>query len=100
MTQTVDQLKELYARDFVAWCENTATNLKVRQFDALDLDNLIEEIESLAKRDRRELQSRLDVLLNHLLKRCYRVIIPQEVYDEIMIGTHLIRYPILTKQNL
>ena len=28
-------------------------------------------IESLAKRDRRELESRLDVLLNHLLKRCY-----------------------------
>jgi predicted phage-related endonuclease len=71
MTQAVSQSKELYARDFVAWCENTVTKLKARQFDALDLDNLIEEIESLAKRDRRELESRLDVLLNHLLKRCY-----------------------------
>lgn len=71
MTQTVNQSKELYARDFVAWCENTVTKLKVRQFDAIDVDNLIEEIESLAKRDRRELESRLDVLLNHLLKRCY-----------------------------
>ena len=36
MTQTVNQSKELYARDFVAWCENTLTTLKARQFDAID----------------------------------------------------------------
>lgn len=71
MTQTVNQSKELYERDFIAWCEDTIIKLKARKFDTLDLDNLIEEIESLAKRDRRELESRLDVLLNHLLKRCY-----------------------------
>jgi hypothetical protein len=71
MTQTVNQSYELYERDFVAWCEDTITKLKARKFDTLDLDNLIEEIEGLAKRDRRELESRLDVLLNHLLKRCY-----------------------------
>lgn len=74
MTHTVNQSKELYESDFVAWCNDTVTKLKAGKFDALDLDNLIEEIESLAKRDRRELESRLDVLLNHLLKRCY---IPQ-----------------------
>lgn len=71
MTQTVNQSKDLYDRDFVAWCEDTVIKLKAHKFDALDLDNLIEEIESLAKRDRRELESPLDVLLNHLLKRCY-----------------------------
>lgn len=71
MAQTVNQSKKLYDCDFVAWCEDTVTKLKARKFDELDLDNLIEEIESLAKRDRRELESRLDVLLNHLLKRCY-----------------------------
>jgi hypothetical protein len=71
MTQAVNQSKELYECDFVAWCEDTVTKLRTRKFDALDLDNLIEEIDSLAKWDRRELEGRLDVLLNHLLKRCY-----------------------------
>ncbi|WP_089934635.1 DUF29 domain-containing protein [Candidatus Entotheonella palauensis] len=38
----------------------------------LDLANLAEEIESLGKRDRRALRSRLKVLMRHLLKWCYQ----------------------------
>ena len=37
----------------------------------LDIDNLIEELEGLAGRDRRELKNRLKTLLEHLLKRLY-----------------------------
>lgn len=70
MAQTVNPLT-LYQRDFVAWCENTVTKLKAHAIEALDFDSLIEEIEGLAGRDRRELESRLLVLLEHLLKRLY-----------------------------
>jgi Domain of unknown function DUF29 len=64
-------LNKLYERDFSLWVEDTVAKLKTRKFDELDLDHLIEEIDSLGKRDKRELKTRLDVLLNHLLKRCY-----------------------------
>jgi len=61
----------LYDQDFVQWCDATVSQLKARKFEQIDLDNLIEEIEGLAKRDRRELKNRLTVLLSHLLKRIY-----------------------------
>jgi hypothetical protein len=61
----------LYDRDFVAWCDDTVAKLKARTFDRLDLQHLIEEVEGLSGRERRELESRLRVLLAHLLKRLY-----------------------------
>ncbi|MBV8883490.1 MAG: DUF29 domain-containing protein [Chroococcidiopsidaceae cyanobacterium CP_BM_RX_35] len=59
----------LYQQDLVAWCEDTVAKLKAGNFAEIDIDRLIEEIEGLAGRDRRELKSRLRVLLAHLLKR-------------------------------
>jgi Domain of unknown function DUF29 len=70
MVLSVNQLK-LYDRDFVAWCEDTVAQLSARNIEGLDFDSLIEEIEGLAGRDRREVVSRLDILLAHLLKRVY-----------------------------
>jgi hypothetical protein len=67
----LDNKSKLYESDFCLWVEDTVSKLKARNFDELDLENLIEEIESLSKGDKRELKNRLDVLLNHLLKRCY-----------------------------
>ncbi|MGF1569405.1 MAG: DUF29 domain-containing protein [Nodosilinea sp.] len=61
----------LYKQDLVAWCDDTVAKLKLGQFNEIDIDNLVEEIEGLAGRDRRELESRLEVLLSHLLKRLY-----------------------------
>jgi hypothetical protein len=66
-----DQAK-LYNADFVRWTEEQAARLRARRFDGLDLENLAEEIESLGKRDRRRLKSRLTVLLMHLLKWGYQ----------------------------
>ena len=57
-----------YETDAVLWFEQQAALLRTRQFEQLDLDNLIEELEAMASRDRRELASRLEVLLMHLLK--------------------------------
>ncbi len=70
MNSTFD-IQNLYDQDFVEWCEITAAQLRDRKFEQVDLENLIEEIEGLAKRDRRELKNRLTVLLAHLLKRIY-----------------------------
>jgi hypothetical protein len=63
--------QSLYEQDLVAWCDDTVAKLKAGNFAAIDIENLIEEVEGLAKRDRRELESRLEVLLYHLLKRRY-----------------------------
>lgn len=70
MTQAQIQ-KTLYANDLVAWLDDTVVKLKQRQFDDIDIDSLVEEIEGLAGRDRRELKNRLIVLLSHLIKRLY-----------------------------
>jgi Domain of unknown function DUF29 len=59
----------LYETDFAEWIETTAHLLRAKRFGELDVEHLIEEIESLGKRDKRELRSRLIKLLSHLLKR-------------------------------
>jgi hypothetical protein len=54
------------------WSQEQAALLRDKKFTDLDLDNLAEEIEALGKRDRRELESRLRVLMTHLLKWRYQ----------------------------
>lgn len=71
MAEIIPKNDTLYEQDFVAWCEDTAAKLKKRDIEHLDFENLIEEIESLGRSDRRELKNRLTVLLAHLLKRMY-----------------------------
>jgi hypothetical protein len=70
MTQAIAH-KSLYDSDFLLWTQDTITKLRVRDFDHVDLDNLIEEIESLGKSDKKEILNRLATLLEHLLKRMY-----------------------------
>jgi uncharacterized protein DUF29 len=60
-----------YETDFYAWTQEQARLLDARQFDALDIPHLVEEITSLGKSEQRELYSRLGVLLTHLLKLHY-----------------------------
>ncbi|MFB2833141.1 DUF29 domain-containing protein [Floridanema evergladense] len=62
----------LYEQDFYLWIETTAQQLKEGKFDEVDLTNLIEEIESMGRSEKRELKSRLIVLLMHLLKWQYQ----------------------------
>jgi hypothetical protein len=58
----------LYERDELAWSLTQARALRERQADALDWDNLAEEIEDLGKSLVRELRSRLGVLVAHVIK--------------------------------
>lgn len=58
----------LYERDFVFWCEETARLLRAGRFSEIDIENTAEEIESMARSDKRQVRSRLRVLILHLLK--------------------------------
>lgn len=57
-----------YEEDLYAWSLEQAALLRARRVEGLDWDHLAEEIESMGGRDRRELESRLCVILLHLLK--------------------------------
>jgi hypothetical protein len=61
----------LYEQDILLWVEDTVNKLKNHDFTNLDIDNLIEEVESLGISQKKELISRLMVLLEHLFKRLY-----------------------------
>ena len=71
MTTLVAPKKSLYEYDFHAWAEETTAKLKARDFEHIDLENLIEEIEGLTLSQRKEVRNRLRTLLGHLLKRLY-----------------------------
>jgi hypothetical protein len=58
---------ELYEEDFVLWTEITANQLKSKDFNSLDLEHLIEEVESLGSEQRHKVESYLRQLLLHLL---------------------------------
>jgi len=58
----------LYETDFYGWIQNQANTLRSGNFAHLDLENLIEEIEDMGKSQQHQLQSRLEILLIHLLK--------------------------------
>ena len=71
MTQTIARKISLYDQDLNLWLETAIAQLKAGDLQDLDVENLIEELEGLAGRDKRELKNRLATLLEHLLKRCY-----------------------------
>jgi len=61
----------LYDRDYYEWIESTVSKLRNRDFDHLDTENLIEELESLGRSEKKEVRNRLRILLGRLLKRIY-----------------------------
>lgn len=61
----------LYDADYQLWLNDTVAQLKARNFSNLDLENLIEEIESLGRSDKRAISSYLLRLCEHLLKLKY-----------------------------
>ncbi len=62
----------LYDQDFYQWTQEQAALLKAGALAQLDIENLVEEIESMGKSQKRELYSRLTVLIMHLLKWDYQ----------------------------
>jgi replication fork clamp-binding protein CrfC len=61
----------VYDRDLDLWLEIAIAQLKAGDFNNLDVENLIEELEGLSGSHKREVETRLKRLIEHILKRCY-----------------------------
>ena len=77
LNKTPTQLKKLYEIDDYLWLEETIKLLKTKDLDNLDLDNLIEELESLGRNDLNKVRSLLRQIIIHILLLEYW----QEEYD-------------------
>ncbi len=64
-----------YETDFYRWTQTQAAALRQKDWAALDIEHIAEEIESLGRSDRRAITHQLERLLLHLLKWVYQ---PQE----------------------
>ncbi len=73
MTSTLsEQSSTLYNQDYYLWLEHTAKLLRDGNFSELDIPNLLDEIESMTRSEKRAIKSNLTVILAHLLKYKYQ----------------------------
>jgi Domain of unknown function DUF29 len=68
-TDTPQPDRSLYDRDFALWVEAQVAAVRAGDVAALDVDNLVEELEGLTRRDERALGSQLKRIMAHLLKQ-------------------------------
>lgn len=68
----MSDLRTLYRTDYSAWARRHAELLRAGRYAELDLEHLLEELGDMGKSERRELESRLLILLAHLLKWDYQ----------------------------
>ena len=61
----------LYETDYYRWLQTTVDQVQAGNFGAIEWDNLVEELESMGKSEKRALLSLLTRLLEHLLKLAY-----------------------------
>jgi hypothetical protein len=78
-------MENLYESDFYQWVQKQKKLLASRQFDQLDLENLIEEVEDMGKREPRSLESHLTTLLLHLLKYQYQTKVLEDKWIAEMV---------------
>jgi len=65
-------MTRLYDEDFYAWTCEQAKLLREGRFADADIAHIAEELDSMGRTEKRELLSRLRVLLAHLLKWAYQ----------------------------
>jgi Domain of unknown function DUF29 len=70
--RALDDLTALYEADETAWLESMADRIRQGRLSDLDYPHLQEYLEDMARRDRREVESRLTVLIVHVLKWIYQ----------------------------
>ncbi|NBD18207.1 MAG: DUF29 family protein [Cyanobacteria bacterium] len=71
VAQSQQAQKQLYETDYHLWVLETVKKLQNHELEAIDWENLIEEISDLARRDKKKLKSLLKNLIEHLLKLKY-----------------------------
>ena len=57
-----------YNTDFFAWTREQSALIRARRWSEIDVEHLAEEVEDMGKSEKRALESRLEILLMHLLK--------------------------------
>jgi len=67
-TSCYDTSVKLYEADYYRWTQDTSERLRRGEFSEIDVSSLVEEVEDLGKRERSALESRLAVVICHLLK--------------------------------
>ena len=77
----MSEMQSLYDKDFYAWVLHTVDKLKSKKFDEVDLNHVIEEIESVGAKEKSELTSRLAILIIHLLKWQYQPELQSKSWD-------------------
>ncbi|WP_422473198.1 DUF29 domain-containing protein [Endozoicomonas sp. ALB032] len=79
-------MSNLYKTDYTAWLGQQRELLAKRQFDQLDIDNLLEAMERRMGDEVKELRAHLVVLLVHLLKYDYqkRILKDPWVEDKVL----------------
>jgi hypothetical protein len=66
--ETSSELLLHYETDFAAWAKHQADMVRLGTWEELDQDHLAEELEALSRSEHDALESRLEVLMTHLLK--------------------------------
>ena len=67
-----ERSESLYEQDYCLWLQSTIAALRSRSLEAVDIDNLVEELADLGRSERKAVYSNLRVLLIHLLKWKYQ----------------------------
>ncbi|WP_353571405.1 DUF29 domain-containing protein [Candidatus Albibeggiatoa sp. nov. BB20] len=62
------ELHALYQKNYTELAKQSAELLKAGRFSELDIEHLLEELESMGASERNELENRLVILMAHLLK--------------------------------
>ena len=65
------EIKELYEKDFLAWTEKISESIKEKNFDDMDWDNLIEEVEDMGKSEKRTARAALKDTATHKVSSAY-----------------------------
>ncbi|WP_257291949.1 DUF29 domain-containing protein [Endozoicomonas sp. ONNA1] len=78
-------MSDLYHTDHYKWLTKQVALLASKQFNELDLDNLLEELEMGIKGDLREFRHRLETLIAHLLKMNYQTTVLKDACSNYFI---------------
>lgn len=71
VAQSQPATQTLYDRDYYLWLKTTINQIRTGQFSGVDLEHLIEELESMGRSQKRTVKSLLTKLFEHLLKLKY-----------------------------
>ena len=64
----MSDLVSLYETDYAAWAKRHVDLLRAGRFSEIDVEHLSQELSDMGKSERRELESRLLILIAHVLK--------------------------------